>query len=129
MEFKKIDINQTTFKEISEALWHAYTNGEEATALEDMNTALKNVVFNVKKPYIEGEWNDCDAIPPSDYDLEDVLVRRKYMNTWGERKHTSNIQNYILAYFRAEDNKFVDEDGFDVLKDVAVSNYEYKFIK
>lgn len=129
MEFKKIDINSTTFKEISHAMWDAYMQADEATSQEDMQVALKNVVFNVKKPYAEGEWNDCNVTPPSHYDLEDVLIRRKDMNTYGERKHTCAIQNYKLAYFRASDNKFVDEDGCNVLRDEAVSEFEYKFIE
>lgn len=129
MEFKKISIDQETFEEINKAVWGAYRNAEESTYKDDMKLALAKIIFEVQKPYIEGEWNDCGTIPPSHYDLEDVLIRRKDMSKYGERKHTCAIKNYKLAYFRASDNKFVDEDGCNVLRSEEVSDFEYKFIE
>lgn len=129
MPFKKIYVDKNTFENIAEKLTHKYIKGNGGCPYINMKTALLDEVFNIKKEYVEDEWNDCDVLPPDKYDGDDVLIREKGMAKY-ENNHTSESPNYILGNFIACEKIFIDsEDGYNVFEIRDPSKYEYKFIK
>lgn len=129
MEFKKITIDKETFENIASNVHDKFMNVNEDTWLEDIKLALSEVIFDVKPSYVEGEWNSCDVVPPSEYHMHDVLIRRK-----GTDEHlgpSERIGRYRIGiYYSGDSRMFLDWVGYTVFnKNEDSSNFEYKFIK
>lgn len=129
MQFEKISIDQETFEEINKAVWEAYRDAEESTYKEDMKLALTKVIFEVQKPFNKNDWNCCTITPPEKYQSCDLIIRKKGISKFSDNI-TYNLEEYRLAFFSSETQKFmrrIGEEAFHRYEDLA--EFEYKVIK
>lgn len=83
---------------------------------------------NTNVEFVDGEWNSCDIPPSEDYDMEDVLIRRK--GVAAPHCNSYNINAYKLARYNATTKTFENGKGENVFADVAeLAKHEYKFIE
>lgn len=129
MKFEKIDIDKETLENIAVAVHDEFMKANEYTWLEDLKLALSEVIFDVKPSYVEDDWNSCEVVPPSEYHMHDVLIRRKGTDEY--LGPSERIGRYRLGmYYSGDSRMFLDWVGYPVFSmNEDSSDFEYKFIK
>lgn len=118
MPFEKITIARCTLQEIAKKVHAAYMREQSPSTPErttpecSMMIALEECIFNIKKEFVCGDWNDCDTEVPELMYYAHMLIKKKGAECDSSRNTYSCLlpfdgeSTYCIGYYDGMNKQF-----------------------